>query len=248
MRLDARGAMKDSDRPDLGLEIYEQIEVAQNEIEKSYWEKLKPLAVTDTQSLLLTIDPTTAPPIPKRPIYLQRLLTSYACDLFDAEASKYPNDPRLKVWLSNLAGRVSTKVDESIKAFGLKYHDVDGEIDEAIYEAIWKSVDQRLHILTSIPKGISHGAANSSVAKGAPQGSAKESRKAMYDAYLSRFPEKIYVLDICWAARQRHREWRRWLSGKLKDGSKPDKDFRAVLTSNKRPQEHRKETRDKQWK
>jgi hypothetical protein len=76
----------------------------------------------------------------------------------------------------------------------------------------------------------------------------KEIRKALHDSYLSRFPGKIYILDICWAARQRHREWRRWLNGKLKDGCKPDKDFRAILESNKRPEEHRKEPRPKEWK
>jgi hypothetical protein len=72
---------------------------------------------------------------------------------------------------------------------------------------------------------------------------------ALRDAYLASFPgEKIKILDICWASRQRYREWTRWTGGKLKNGSKPDVVFRAILKSGKRPEEYRPETRPKGWK
>lgn len=77
----------------------------------------------------------------------------------------------------------------------------------------------------------------------------KTERKALSDAYFDGFPEKVLVLDMCWAAKQRYREWMRWLGGTLKAGSKPDRAFRAVLTSGKRPKEYRLgEARPKGWK
>lgn len=75
-----------------------------------------------------------------------------------------------------------------------------------------------------------------------------DSPRALWDFYLASFKEKIMVLDICWAARQRYREWMRWIHGQLKPGCKPDRAFRAVLTSGKRPQEYRSEPRPKGWK
>jgi len=68
------------------------------------------------------------------------------------------------------------------------------------------------------------------------------------DDYFASFQEKIVVLDICWAAKQRYREWIRWTGNQVKDGSKPDRAFRAVLTSGKRPEQYRPEPRPKGWK
>jgi hypothetical protein len=79
--------------------------------------------------------------------------------------------------------------------------------------------------------------------------SRKAERKALSNSYFGSFPEKILVLDMCWAAKQRYREWMRWIGGRLKDGSKPDRAFRAVLTSGLRPEEYRPgSTRPKAWK
>lgn len=70
----------------------------------------------------------------------------------------------------------------------------------------------------------------------------------LWKGYQTAFPEKIMVLDVCWASRQRYREWTRWIHGKLKDTSKPAKAFRAILTSGKRPTDYRPEERPKGWK
>jgi hypothetical protein len=67
------------------------------------------------------------------------------------------------------------------------------------------------------------------------------------DSYLDGFIEKIVILDICWAAEQRYREWRRWINGGHKKGSKADRAFRAILTSGKRPKEYRPEPRPPKW-
>ena len=77
----------------------------------------------------------------------------------------------------------------------------------------------------------------------------KADPKTLRDFYFGSFAEKIVVLDVCWAAKQHYREWIRWIGGKLKDGSKPDMAFRAVLTSGLRPELYRPEaTRPKGWK
>lgn len=66
--------------------------------------------------------------------------------------------------------------------------------------------------------------------------------------YHKSFPEKIMILDICWAAKQRYREWTRWIGGDLKPTSKAAMAFRAVLTSGMRPEQYRPEPRPKGWK
>jgi len=73
-------------------------------------------------------------------------------------------------------------------------------------------------------------------------------RRALWRSYSKAFNEKIVILDVCWAAKQHYREWTRWLSGELKDELKADYAFKAILTSKKRPQEHRPEPRPKTFK
>jgi hypothetical protein len=77
----------------------------------------------------------------------------------------------------------------------------------------------------------------------------KTEPKALRDYYFASFPEKVMVLDVCLAAKQHYREWVRWIGGQLKDGSKPDRAFRAVLNSKLRPEQYRTDsTRPKGWK
>src|ERR1022692_426436 len=76
----------------------------------------------------------------------------------------------------------------------------------------------------------------------------KAERERLRDSYLNGFVEKVYILDVCWAVKQRYREWTRWIGGYLKDKSKPARAFRAILESGKRPEEYRPEPRPKGWK
>jgi hypothetical protein len=69
-----------------------------------------------------------------------------------------------------------------------------------------------------------------------------ENRKALAAAYRAAFPD-VKIADIIWAAKQTRREWTRWTTGKAKDGLKPDRSFRHVLTSGKKPEEIRGMTR-----
>ncbi len=60
-------------------------------------------------------------------------------------------------------------------------------------------------------------------------------RIALRDAYRRAFPD-VKIADIIWAAKQTRREWTRWITGKVKDGLKPDRSFKHVLTSGKSPE------------
>jgi hypothetical protein len=81
-----------------------------------------------------------------------------------------------------------------------------------------------------------------------PRGRLKAEREQLRDSYLNGFAEKVYILDVCWAVKQRYREWTRWIGGYLKDELKPARAFRAILASGKRPEEYRPEPRPKGWK
>ena len=65
--------------------------------------------------------------------------------------------------------------------------------------------------------------------------------------YFDQFPEKIKKLDVCWAAGEHYREWKRWINNHCSPGSKPDRSFRAILASGKRPLEYRLEPRPPKW-
>jgi hypothetical protein len=83
----------------------------------------------------------------------------------------------------------------------------------------------------------------------AAESNSKIQRSALRDHYLSLFPEKIKILDVCWAAKEHYREWKRWLQkpSPIKDGAKADRSFRAILTSGKRPLEYRPIERPPKW-
>ncbi|HEY3836216.1 MAG TPA: hypothetical protein VGL72_06575 [Bryobacteraceae bacterium] len=61
-------------------------------------------------------------------------------------------------------------------------------------------------------------------------------RLALKNSYRAAFPD-VKLADIFWAAGQTRREWKRWINGESKDGLKPDRCFRKVLTSGKKPEE-----------
>jgi hypothetical protein len=95
------------------------------------------------------------------------------------------------------------------------------------------------------PETIENGAA-----KAAPSKPASSDRKALRDSYLANFPdERIKIVDMCWAAGQHKREWKRWLKGdvKVKDGGTADLAFRRFLASGKRPEEYNTKPRPPGW-
>ena len=151
------------------------------------------------------------------------------CDKLEtaAIAKREPSAARIEV--------ISDNVREQARAQAYKEHLVEKEKDA-------------LRLKDSL---ASSGAGSTSPPEAKPEAQldAERSveREALRDAYMTAFPD-IFILDICWAAKQHYREWMRWIAGKLKDGSKPDRSFRAVLASEKRPDEYRKEPRPKEFK
>ncbi len=71
--------------------------------------------------------------------------------------------------------------------------------------------------------------------------------RELYKQYRVRFPNEM-VLDICWAADQHYSELKRWLRELHGVGSKPDRCFRALLTSGQSPCVYRPEPRPSKWK
>jgi hypothetical protein len=68
----------------------------------------------------------------------------------------------------------------------------------------------------------------------------------LFREYHAAFPT-VKKLDICWAAKQTYREWKRWTAGTYISGNTPDRAFRNVLTSGKDARELRADPRPKGW-
>lgn len=70
-------------------------------------------------------------------------------------------------------------------------------------------------------------------------------------ALFREYREKVApfrMLDMCWSAQQHYSEWKRWLRGAMKNGSAPDRAFRALFESKKHPSEYLKRQRPDGWK
>lgn len=116
---------------------------------------------------------------------------------------------------------------------------LEGEAIEAEFQARTKPFVPTSP--ASIPNVVKPNAPETSLQTESPK------PRDLWNAYSTQFAEKVVILDVCWAARQRYREWKRWLAGELKAGSKPDRAFRAILNSSKRPEEYRQEVRPAKW-
>jgi hypothetical protein len=217
------------------------------------------------------------PVAPKQPVHIRRILGNYAAELFDMESAFYPNSDQLPAWRKWLASRIERAViahvtnirPEPVTASnpsrGLTYHISVPEMSAAIHAALKARIEGSKPlppIISASPNAIAPTPFIQPILQ-APQversvvsdtqdrktmTARRTERIALRDAYNAKFSEKIKVLDVCWAAREYYHEWQSWLRGKLKDGSKPDKAFRALLTSGKKPQECRSERRPKNWK
>jgi hypothetical protein len=109
--------MNELERPTLGLEVELQIETARNQIDDHYWHRLAEMLIGTPASQKMNREayPTVAiSPIPKSPTKLRWILSTYACSLFESEATFYPGDLRMELWLTQLAERIATKVTETI--------------------------------------------------------------------------------------------------------------------------------------
>src|SRR5450759_4632565 len=81
-----------------------------------------------------------APPLPKQPVRLFRILGEYACALFNTEAGKYPISDELESWLRGLAERVEVRaVNAALQdsLWGtLTYHATREEMRAAVHKVL----------------------------------------------------------------------------------------------------------------
>jgi hypothetical protein len=249
--------MEDSDRPPLAAEVCEEIAIRQYLIQKTYGPKLKLFSdgLEDASPIARVLAGNEAIRPPRRPIAFCKLLAAYAIELFDAEGRAYPRSDSLLMSLESLARRVEKKIIAHVLSFGnspmmsafrerLTYHLGEQQMREAIRAALKERTEpsDSHRALLEVPIDL-----KKTPEPVLPQKDSKTERGALRDSYLASFPEKIKILDICWAAQQRYREWKRWIASELKDGSTADRAFRSILTSGKRPEAHRKIPRPPKW-
>jgi hypothetical protein len=184
-------------------------------------------------------------PPPKLRARLLNRLQVYAGELFKLEADQYSefkNDPRYPAWLSRLADRVIARIFKTIEILEranepatLAYHELtDDDIRAGLRQLLWE-IANHYNWKDSGPYAQVEIAKREPVPKVEPAPKPLE-RKTLVDSYRTAFPD-VKIADICWAAGQTRREWKRWIKGEAKDGLKPDRAFRHVLASGKRPEE-----------
>jgi hypothetical protein len=110
--------MDDLDRPNLGLDVVEQIEVDLHHQDMRFWPLLKQLQLPtpETQKAYAPFVFNEGPMPPRRPRKLSELLGSYAVASFQCEASKYPRlDPQFAHWLQRLAERIEERTIQRVE-------------------------------------------------------------------------------------------------------------------------------------
>jgi hypothetical protein len=225
------------DRPPLSEKVQEEIEAEQKALHDKYWPQIREFNVP-VNFFQGIVENHSSPPI-RQQRKLFRILESYATALFDAEARRYPRHPK-EHWLSALAQEVINTITARLRFVDLNYHAEAKDVTLTIMEAVRVRHNAYMAALGPVPL-LTYSNDSTGVSNLAPQ------PRSLWASYRKAFPE-VMILDVCWAAKQRYREWMRWIGGTLKDGSKPDRCFRAILVSGKRPQEYRKEPRPKNWK
>jgi|ERR1035438_1882036 hypothetical protein len=155
----------------------------------------------------------------------ERILRTCTVQVLKTQITYYESVPAFhEKWIIKL------QEDAIGSAVGMIQDGYGNDVYEHFREVLWKTTYADLNPPTLKPKPV-------------PK---VMDRKTLRQSYLRNFPE-TKILDICWAAKQRYREWKRWLKHEVKDGSTPDRAFRAVLTSGKRPAEVRDERRPSGW-
>jgi hypothetical protein len=244
--------MSDLDKPPLHPPAYDLIKLALRRVELMFTPRLRGMQTSVIVNIPGQLPPELIPDI------LRGLLRQYASVLFKTEADQYPLDAQLEHWLSKLAGRATDRVMETIErietgaAGTLEYHGITKDemcqtvsefLQEAAQSYLWQRTQSQDQTATPAPLG-------EAAPEAPPTPEVQEidnpmqsnERLALRDSYRASFPD-VKIQDICWAAEQTYREWRRWINGEAKDGLKPDRAFRHVLTSNKKPEEIRRQPR-----
>lgn len=238
-------------RPPLAGILLDQIDLLLYKVDQRHYKHLAGMQVAHEI-------PPGEPRPPKMPAQLLNQLQWYASVLFTREVEQYGavrTDARYEYWLSQLADRVAARVvdavdqvDKGSTTASLKYHGLHRvEMDAGLNETLSALV--RKYVWEQSPEFLQMKAqmAESPIVEAVPaplpastvaadeQADRKALRESLRDSYRAMFPD-VKIADIIWAAKQTRREWTRWIAGEAKDGLKPDRSFRHVLTSGKTPE------------
>jgi hypothetical protein len=158
-----------------------------------------------------------------------RILRTCAVTVFDRQVDFYQTLPNFHPnWIVQIA---ESTIDSTLAlktSHHLDYAEARNELIDTLaeHQAQKEADDQRVSNTIS--------------------GEGSDSQTKLFLAYKTKYPE-ARKLDVCWAAKQHYRDWKRWVKGEFKSGSTPDLAFRKVLNSGKSPREIRKEPRPKGW-
>jgi len=244
--------MDERDRPNLGLYLYEEIELELHESEKTFWSAISAMQIP---TLELMIAATEAQPLPPRqPMHLRAIVHRYAQTLFSVEAKRYPRDSRLHHWMLKLKERIGARIIHGVKELEsrgrhkmqrLDYHGVTESqmmqtVNDAIQELIntWPDLG---HIQQSPEQSIQEEKENSILE---PRESAKpktnereiERRRKLLEDYKSATKifsnRKIYESQNAGIHKP---EFYEWIRGTLPSHSKTTKKLERFLREKKQP-------------
>jgi hypothetical protein len=250
--------MDDPERPPFRRIILDHIDMILYKVDQYHWPLLTGLRVPHKL-------PAGKPRKPPMAGVLLNQLEWYASVLFTREVEQYGHyrrDPRYSMWLSKLGDRIVTRVlnaveeiDKADENASLQYHGLSREDAETgvrkicsdlAKKYVWEASDEFLKLKAQAEAAASQTTVPPAITPtdpSVPFKSAQSSeRRALLTAYRDEFPD-VKIQDICWAAYQTYREWKRWISGKAKGGLKPDRTFRRILTCGKPPEEIRRQPR-----
>jgi hypothetical protein len=238
-------------RPPLHPVIRETIDQLWHRVDEKHWPNITAMRVKKHYPLDIPVPPSA-------PQHLLGQIRWYANMLFKGEADQYGqfrNHEQYARWLSHLAERVVVHVMTALErldegdpnALLLSYHGLSKSDIEKQMRGAMRDIASGYAQGVVIPYADSELTEAQAQPKHIPSvADEHDSPAELFRAYKADYPE-VKILDICWAARQYYREWKRWLKGKFKRGSTPDLAFRKVLKSGKLPMELRKEPRPKGW-
>ena len=159
--------MDDLDRPNLSLDVIEQIEVELHRQDMRFWPLLKALQLPtpETQKSYAPFVFNEGPMPPRRPRKLSQTIADYAAALFQVEASTYPRlDPQFAHWLQRLSERIEERTIQRIEqveagntANSLAYHGLSIEgmrtvINASLRDAVkaWPQSAELTRITSSV--------------------------------------------------------------------------------------------------
>jgi hypothetical protein len=239
--------MSEPDRPPLNPIMFELIDQSLHKIDMDHWQLLAKMRV----GMQLGVPETLR--VPKSPALLLKALQVYAGALFKAEADNYEElrkDGTYPAWLSRLSDRVVKRVlgivddlDRANVPASLKYHGLPESAIRMGLEQLLRGLENHYTWRDSGPQiRTAPPALQQPSAPKSPADPELTARETLRDSYRAAFPD-VKIADIYWAAEQTYREWKRWIKGEAKEGSKPDRAFRHVLMSGKKPEEIRRKPR-----